>query len=284
MARISQYQIDASISNNDQLLGSDAENSNATKRFTVGALAAYINGESSGSPGSGTVTSVTGTGSVSGITLSGEVTSSGSLTLGGSLSLTSQQVIDFLGYTPSSFDGDYNNLTNKPSLFDGTYNSLTGLPTLFDGDYDSLTNQPSLFSGDYADLTNKPTIQVPAIYSVLGVPSLNTGITAEEIRTLIGAGDGSGSIESVTGTAPIVSSGGSTPTISITAATSSAAGSMSAADKTKLDGIDDVSDNYVKNNTDTFTPSVKITQIATLTQSQYDGIGTPSGSTLYIIL
>ncbi len=44
-------------------------------------------------------------------------------------------------------------------------------------------------------------------------------------------------ITSVTGTAPIVSSGGTTPAISITAATTSAAGSMSAADKTKLDGI-----------------------------------------------
>jgi hypothetical protein len=41
----------------------------------------------------------------------------------------------------------------------------------------------------------------------------------------------------VTGTAPIVSSGGTTPGISITVATTSAAGSMSAADKTKLDGI-----------------------------------------------
>ncbi len=44
-------------------------------------------------------------------------------------------------------------------------------------------------------------------------------------------------ITSVSGTAPIVSSGGATPAISITAATTSAAGSMSAADKTKLDGI-----------------------------------------------
>ena len=44
-------------------------------------------------------------------------------------------------------------------------------------------------------------------------------------------------VTSVSGTAPIVSSGGATPAISITAATTSAAGSMSAADKTKLDGI-----------------------------------------------
>lgn len=41
-----------------------------------------------GSIGGGTVTSVSGTGSVSGLTLSGTVTTSGSLTLGGSLSLT----------------------------------------------------------------------------------------------------------------------------------------------------------------------------------------------------
>jgi hypothetical protein len=44
-------------------------------------------------------------------------------------------------------------------------------------------------------------------------------------------------VTSVTGTAPIVSSGGNTPAISISVATTSAAGSMSASDKTKLDGI-----------------------------------------------
>ena len=44
-------------------------------------------------------------------------------------------------------------------------------------------------------------------------------------------------VSSVTGTAPISSSGGTTPDISIAAATTGAAGSMSASDKTKLDGI-----------------------------------------------
>ena len=44
-------------------------------------------------------------------------------------------------------------------------------------------------------------------------------------------------VTSVIGTAPVVSSGGATPTISISAATTSAAGSMSSADKTKLDGV-----------------------------------------------
>lgn len=44
-----------------------------------------------------------------------------------------------------------------------------------------------------------------------------------------------GTVTSVTGTAPIQSSGGTTPAISIVAATGSVPGSMSAADKTKLD-------------------------------------------------
>jgi hypothetical protein len=45
---------------------------------------------------------------------------------------------------------------------------------------------------------------------------------------------GAGGVTSVSGTAPIVSSGGSTPAISITPASGSAAGSMSSADFTKL--------------------------------------------------
>jgi hypothetical protein len=47
----------------------------------------------------------------------------------------------------------------------------------------------------------------------------------------------SGTVTDVSGTAPIVSSGGNTPAISISAATTSAAGSMSAADKTKLNAM-----------------------------------------------
>jgi hypothetical protein len=44
-------------------------------------------------------------------------------------------------------------------------------------------------------------------------------------------------VNSVSGSAPIVSSGGTNPSISILTATTSAPGSMSAADKAKLDGI-----------------------------------------------
>jgi hypothetical protein len=50
------------------------------------------------------------------------------------------------------------------------------------------------------------------------------------------ASGGSGTVTGVTGTAPIVSSGGSAPVLSISPATNTTAGSMSAADKAKLDG------------------------------------------------
>jgi hypothetical protein len=48
----------------------------------------------------GTVTSVSGTGTVSGLTLTGTVTTTGSLTLGGTLTLTSLNVTTALGFTP----------------------------------------------------------------------------------------------------------------------------------------------------------------------------------------
>ena len=51
-----------------------------------------------------------------------------------------------------------------------------------------------------------------------------------------------GTVTAVTGTAPITSTGGNTPDIAITAETGGAAGSMSAADKTKLDAIEAAAD------------------------------------------
>jgi hypothetical protein len=69
---------------------------------------------------------------------------------------------------------------------------------------------------------------------ILNKPTLATVATTGSYTDLI---DKPTIVSSVTGTAPIVSSGGTTPAISITAATTSAAGSMSSADKSKLNGI-----------------------------------------------
>ena len=59
-----------------------------------------------------------------------------------------------------------------------------------------------------------------------------TGIVNSAVRNVA-----SGGVSGVTASAPITSSGGATPDIGITAATSVAAGSMSAADKAKVDAI-----------------------------------------------
>ena len=91
-----------------------------------------------------------------------------------------------------------------------------------------------------------------------------------------GSGSGSSGVSSVSGTAPITSDGGSTPNIGISAATTSAAGSMSSSDKTKLDGIEsnattDQTDAEIKtayennSNTNAFTDAekTKLTNIET---------------------
>ena len=80
-----------------------------------------------------------------------------------------------------------------------------------------------------------PLFQAGTLWFDTAGPSLlvrNPGNTAW-IATSSGGG---GSVTGVTATAPLVSSGGAAPNLTITPATSGAAGSMSAADKAKLDG------------------------------------------------
>jgi len=69
-------------------------------------------------------------------------------------------------------------------------------------------------------------------------------------KTNIGLGNvtDNAQVTSVAGTAPIASTGGTTPTISITPATQTEPGSMSALDKTKLDGIEESANNYAHPN------------------------------------
>jgi hypothetical protein len=64
----------------------------------------------------------------------------------------------------------------------------------------------------------------------------NVFLASDKFGVVAGVGAG-GNVTGVTGTAPIVSTGGAAPVISISAATTLAAGSMSATDKTKLDGV-----------------------------------------------
>jgi hypothetical protein len=74
----------------------------------------------------GTVTSVGGTGTVSGISLSGTVTSSGSLTLGGTLDLSSPPAIG--GTTPNTVNGTVLNATNGIVVNSNTVSASYTIP------------------------------------------------------------------------------------------------------------------------------------------------------------
>jgi hypothetical protein len=92
-----------------------------------------------------------------------------------------------------------------------------------------------------ADVSGAAPLASPALTGTPTAPTPSSGDDTTKIATTAfvkaqGYVTSSG-VTSVGGTAPIVSSGGATPSISISAATTSAAGSMSAADKTKMDRI-----------------------------------------------
>ncbi len=105
----------------------------------------------------GTVTSVGTTGSVNGITLTGTVTSSGNLTLGGTLSINN-----------SDWSGTDLSVANGGTGASSAAAARTNLGVIND-------------------------TGTPAILSNGSTPTLNTGISAEEVRTLIGAGTSSSS-------------------------------------------------------------------------------------------
>lgn len=105
----------------------------------------------------------------------------------------------------------------------------------------------ALVAADIPTLNQNTTGTAGNVTGTVAIANGGTGATsAAAALTNLGAypatnpngyTNNTGTVTGVTGTAPIVSSGGTAPAISISAATTSAAGSMSSADKTKLDGI-----------------------------------------------
>ena len=96
-------------------------------------------------------------------------------------------------------------------------------------------------ANNYSHPAGDGNLHVPATSTTNSGKVLTVGTTA---GTLGWTTPATGTVIDVTGTSPVVSSGGRTPAISINAASTSTAGSMSAADKTKLDGIATSATNY----------------------------------------
>ena len=153
--------------------------------------------------GTGTVTSVSGTGTVSGITLSGTVTSSGNLTLGGSLSLTNSQVVTGLGYTPynSTNPSGYTSNTGTVTSVGATGSAditVTGSPITGAGTFGlSLTNT-SVVANTYGSATFVPVITVDSKGRITGI-----------VNTPISGGNGTVTSVTINGTAGRINSTGS---------------------------------------------------------------------------
>jgi len=90
----------------------------------------------------GTVTSVSGTGTVSGLTLTGTVTTTGNLTLGGTLSLTSGQITTGLGYTPYNSTNPDGYIMNKNDTYTSTA-KITDIITLTAAEYAAIGSPSS---------------------------------------------------------------------------------------------------------------------------------------------
>ena len=136
----------------------------------------------------------------------GAASGSGSLSYNSSNGTFTFAPADLSSY--STFDGDYNSLTNKPNVLTLNFPSATNIaasgggslaydsangtftftpPDLssystFDGDYNSLTNKPTLFDGQYSSLSGTPTIP-----SALGDLTMPSGTNGQVLTT-----DGSG--------------------------------------------------------------------------------------------
>ena len=172
-------------------------------------------------PTTGTVTSVDATAGT-GISVSGgPITTSGSITI---TNTAPDQVVGLTGAGTTSISGTYPNFTiTSDDQFDGTVTSVD----LTAGTGISVSGGPITSSGSIT-VTNTAPDQVVSLTGA-GTTSIsgtypNFTVTSNDQFT--------GTVTSVTGTAPVVSSGGNTPAISMAQATGSVDGYLSATDWT----------------------------------------------------
>jgi hypothetical protein len=172
--------------------------------------------------GVGTVTSVDVSGGTTGLTTSGgPVTSSGTITLAGTLAIanggtgatSAANALTALGAYPA---------TNPSGFGVGTVTSVAAL---------TLGTTGTDLSSSVATGTTTPVITL----NVPTASATNRGVLSAADWTTFNS-KGSGTITSVTGTAPVVSSGGTTPAISMAAANTTTDGYLTSTDWNTFNG------------------------------------------------
>jgi hypothetical protein len=207
-------------------LGSDTQQTVASNAVTATASRSYalqVNAAGQGvvnvpwTNSGGTVTSVGGTGTVSGLTLTGTVTASGNLTLGGTLAVLPS---NFASQTANTVLAAPNGAAGVPTFraivaadiptlnqnTTGTSSNVTGTVAVANGGTGATTAAAArtnlgatTLGGNLYTLANVAAISFPRFNADNTVSSLD----AATFRTAIGAGTGSGTVTSVSGTGTV---------------------------------------------------------------------------------
>jgi fibronectin-binding autotransporter adhesin len=185
-------------------------------------LGAYPASNPSGyTSNTGTVTSVSGTGTASGLSLSGTVTTTGSITLSGTVNSLAAGTysIDITGNAGTVTNGVYTTGTYAdPSWItslagskitgniSGNAGNVTGTVAIANGGTGATTNTAArtnlgatTVGSNFFTLTNPSAIRFPRINADNTVSALSDS----DFRTAIGAGTGSGTVTSVSGTGTV---------------------------------------------------------------------------------
>ena len=196
--------------NGQLLIGNTTGNTLSKATLTAGANITITNG-----PGTITIASSGGASGVTAVTGTAPIASSGGTTPAISIS---QATTSTNGYLSST---DWNTFNNKGS---GTVTSVSGT-----GSVNGITLTGTVTSSGSITLGG-------TLGSIANSQLTNSSITINGTATSLGGSISVGTVTSVTGTTPVVSSGGTTPAISMAAANTTTNGYLTSTDWNTFNG------------------------------------------------